>query len=98
MSRISTHVLDTARGRPAAGVAVVLESAGPGGGWAEVGRGVTDDDGRVPELATALLPGEYRLRFATGAYLRSLGEVGFYPEVEVRVRLDSPAGRYHLPL
>jgi 5-hydroxyisourate hydrolase len=100
MSRISTHVLDTARGRPAAGVAVVLEAAGPGGPWTELGRGVTDADGRIPDLCPGrpLGPGDYRLRFATGDYQRGQGQAAFYPEVQVRVRLDDPPGRYHLPL
>jgi 5-hydroxyisourate hydrolase len=100
MSRISTHVLDTARGKPAAGIAVVLESAAPDGTWSESGRGVTDTDGRIPDLCPsgALGQGDCRLRFATGEYFRALGEAAFYPEVIVRVRLDPAAARYHLPL
>jgi 5-hydroxyisourate hydrolase len=100
MSRISTHVLDTARGRPAAGVTVVLEAATPDGHWTEVARGVTDADGRVPDLSQgdAVGAGEYRLRFATGDYFRALGGEPFYPEVAVHVRLDGPSARYHLPL
>ena len=57
MSRISTHVLDTARGRPAAGVTVILEAAGPGGAWSERGRGVTDADGRLHDLLPRRHPG-----------------------------------------
>jgi 5-hydroxyisourate hydrolase len=95
MIRVSTHVLDTARGCPAAGVAVMLEAAGPGGTWAEVGRGVTDADGRSHDLAPAgVAPGDYRLRFATGDYH---GDTAFYPEVVVCVRLGG-ASKYHLPL
>ncbi len=99
MSRISTHVLDTARGRPSAGVAVVLEAPGPDGVWAEVGRGVTDANGRIPDLApgAALRPGEYQLRFATGDYQHALGQPALYPEVLIRVRIED-AGHYHLPL
>ena len=49
MSAITTHVLDVARGRPAAGVAVVLErgQVGEAGAWQVIGRGITDADGRV---------------------------------------------------
>jgi 5-hydroxyisourate hydrolase len=96
---ISTHVLDTARGRPAPGVVVILEVAEPGGAWREVGRGVTDADGRVAALLPGGPPdaGDYRLRFATGDYFRASGGPVFYPEVVVRARLEA-GGKYHLPL
>ena len=93
MSGISTHVLDTARGRPAAGVAVALWFAEPGGAWAELARGTTDADGRIRDWLPddfALKPGDYELRFATGDYFAARGVTGFYPEVRVRVRLDAP--------
>jgi 5-hydroxyisourate hydrolase len=95
MSGISTHVLDTALGRPAAGVAVALETVE----GKELAHGVTDADGRI----AALLPGgvaatgNYRLRFATGDYFRGIGQSPFYPEVAVQVSLEAGA-RYHLPL
>jgi 5-hydroxyisourate hydrolase len=100
MSRLSTHVLDTSRGRPAAGVAVVLESANPDGSYSEVSRGVTDTDGRIADLHPAghLARGEYRMRFLTGNYLRARGDTVFYPEVPVRFAIDDEAARYHLPL
>jgi 5-hydroxyisourate hydrolase len=89
---ISTHVLDTSRGRPAAGVAVVLERQ-EGDGWSPVGEARTDADGRVDELAAAGA-GVYRLTFDTGSYFES----GFYPQVAVEFRVDDDAGRYHVPL
>ncbi len=101
MSQLSTHVLDTALGRPAAGVAVVLEFAEATGAWIEKGRGTTDVDGRVKELlppGVPIVPGDYRLRFATADYFYSLGQKAFYPEVTVHVRLDATMNRYHLPL
>jgi 5-hydroxyisourate hydrolase len=91
---ISTHVLDTARGRPAAGVPVVLERA-VGDGWDGVGHGETDADGRVRELAPAVVAGRYRLTFDTAAYL---GEDGFYPRVAVEFRVAEGEDRYHVPL
>ena len=98
MSGISTHVLDTARGRPASGVAVTLEGSGPDG-WREVARGTTDADGRVAPLLQGGAPaaGDYRLRFATGDYFHAHGVTAFYPEVVVHVRLE-PGMKYHLPL
>jgi 5-hydroxyisourate hydrolase len=101
MSGISTHILDTARGRPAAGVLVILESAGEIGSWAELARAKTDVDGRIKSLlpnAATLRAGDYRLRFATRPYFESSGQPVFYPEVLVHVRIDDPAGHYHIPL
>lgn len=97
---ISTHVLDTARGRPAAGVAVRLERL-DGAGSALVGRGVTDPDGRVGELipdGAVVETGTYRLTFETGAYFRAASTQGFYPEVTVAFELGDAAQHYHVPL
>jgi len=96
---VSTHVLDTAKGKPAAGVEIVLEAATPGGGWKELARGATDADGRVAELLPNGPPtaGDYRLRFDTSNYFRADGLDTFYPEVVIHVRLDAGA-KYHLPL
>lgn len=90
---ITTHVLDTSRGRPADGVPVVLERAA-GHGWEPVGRAVTDADGRARELGSAG-GGRYRLTFDTGAYL---GEEAFYPHVTVEFRVDQSEDHYHVPL
>ena len=100
MSGITTHVLDTARGRPAAGVPVTLESKG-GGGWTLVGRGTTDADGRLRDLlpeGQTLASGLYRLTFDTSAYFSSHGVEGFYPEVAVTFRVADAAQHYHVPL
>jgi 5-hydroxyisourate hydrolase len=98
MSGISTHVLDTARGKPAVSVAVTLDAAGPDG-WRVIANGTTDADGRVAALLPDGVPtaGDYRLRFATGDYYRGQGTTAFYPEVVVHVRLE-PTTKYHLPL
>lgn len=91
---VSTHVLDTALGRPAAGVAVTLD--GPDGA---VGCGVTDDDGRIAALAAGALPGgAYRVRFDTGGYFAATGQQGFYPEVVVAVTIDADRPHTHVPL
>jgi len=100
MSPLTTHVLDTARGRPAAGLSVVLELQ-DGTGWTELARGVTNADGRVPDLlpdGARLRTGTYRLTFATGAYHQALGVRGFYPTVQIVADLDEGGGHYHLPL
>lgn len=100
MSGITTHVLDTARGRPAAGVPVTLE-AKTGDGWAVVGRGATDADGRLRDLAPAdfrLAVGEYRLTFDAGAYFKASGAEGFYTEVVVAFVVRDASVHYHVPL
>jgi 5-hydroxyisourate hydrolase len=101
MSPITTHVLDTARGRPAADIAVVLERRQSDSSWVELARGSTNDDGRIAALLpddAAVPAGVYRLRFATAAYFTSCGVRGFFPEVQVVFQIDEPAGHYHVPL
>jgi len=95
-SPITTHILDTARGCPASGVEVVLHAED----GSELGRGTTDDDGRIGDLRPAgsrLSPGTYRLRFEVGPYLESRG-AGFYPLIDVTFRVADPAEHYHVPL
>jgi 5-hydroxyisourate hydrolase len=95
---ITTHVLDTSRGRPAVGVPVLLERASDSG-WQPVGRGTTDVDGRIGDLLSSLPErGQYRLTFDTGAYFRALGEASFYPEVSVTFVVGDGEERYHVPL
>ena len=100
MSGLSTHVLDTARGRPAAGVGVVLE-IGPVGSWRELARSRTDGDGRCAHLLPSGTPLErttYRLTFETGPYFAGQGAAGFYPEVSVVFEVHAPSEHYHVPL
>jgi 5-hydroxyisourate hydrolase len=99
MSGITTHVLDTARGRPAAGMRVVVE-ARTGDGWTGVGGGVTDADGRVPGLVApgTIRAGVHRLTFATGEWFEAEGVVGFYPLVTVVCRIEDPDVHHHVPL
>jgi 5-hydroxyisourate hydrolase len=95
MGTLSTHVLDTALGRPAAGVGVVLETVA----GEAIGDGITDGDGRVGSIGPEQLEaGDYRLRFATGAYFAGQGSPGFYPEVVVVFSVADPAQHYHVPV
>ena len=101
MSAITTHVLDTSRGRPAAGVPVILETYTDGGDWQTLGRGATDADGRLRDLlpeGEAPAAGLYRLTFDTSAYFSAQGVGGFYPEVAVTFRVSDAAQHYHVPL
>ncbi|MDO8677911.1 MAG: hydroxyisourate hydrolase [Acidobacteriota bacterium] len=101
MSAITTHVLDTSRGRPAAGVSVLLERRAGHGEWHAVGRGDTDLDGRVRELIAEgepLIPGVYRLKFDTGRYFEAQNVHAFYPEVVVVFEATPDETHYHVPL
>jgi 5-hydroxyisourate hydrolase len=98
MSQITTHVLDTARGQPAAGVAVRLERVS-GAGLEEIGRASTDADGRVRDIGPErLAAGTYRLVFGTAAYFAQQRTAAFFPEVAVTFTVDGEAQHYHVPL
>lgn len=88
---ISTHVLDAATGRPAAGVRVVLERQTEDG-WDEMVSRGTDADGRVPDLAASAAAGIYRLRFDVAAYS------DFFPEVVIVFRIGDAGAHHHVPL
>lgn len=101
MSAITTHILDTTLGRPAAGVPVVLEKIDAQREWHPVGRGVTDADGRLRTLvdeSAALVPGVYRLTFDTFTYFEAQNTRGFYSVVAVTFFVTEPTGHYHVPL
>lgn len=88
---VSTHVLDTATGRPATGLSVRL--AHPDG--SAVAERVTGTDGRVADLAGDLPAGIYRLTFDIAGYA---GQDSFYPEVVVAFRITDPGAHHHVPL
>ena len=91
---LSTHVLDTASGHPAAGLPVVALLL-VDGAWLEVGSGETDGDGRVADLVADLGPGRYRVVFDTSSVL---GDEGWLPSVTVEFRVQDGESRVHVPL
>jgi len=100
MSALTTHVLDTARGRPAAGVAITVYRAGDGG-WIQVGQGATDADGRCRNLLPPdrpLAAGRYRLCFETGAWFHAEGIDAFHPDVNITFDVRQSGEHYHVPL
>jgi len=101
MSTISTHILDTSLGRPAAGVRISLETLNAGEGWSPLAEAVTDDDGRVKAFVLSepqLRAGTYRLVFSVAQYFESLNQPSFYPEVTVNFLIEGGAEHYHVPL
>ncbi len=100
MSGITTHVLDTSRGRPASGVPVLLEIR-EDDGWKEIGRSHTDEDGRARQLlpaGSALTPGIYRLTFGIETYFREQEIEGFYPEASIVFHVRDAHQHHHVPL
>lgn len=100
MSAITTHVLDTARGRPAARIRVALEQRDAEEQWKPIAQGSTDADGRLRTLmpdGTEALPGTYRLVFDTRSYFEAQGSSAFYPEVIVTFSVSAEE-HYHVPL
>ena len=95
---LTTHVLDTARGRPAAGVAIELARLADGSREV-LARRTTNADGRTDEPLAGegrLEAGEYEIVFAVGDYFAR--DPGFLDRVPVRFRVDDPTARYHVPL
>ena len=99
MSRLTTHILDTTRGKPAAGVTTILFQRHDDQ-WVEIARRVTNSDGRIPDLLrkdTSLKPGTYKMHFDTKAYFDQQDVATFYPYVEIVFDITS-AEHYHIPL
>lgn len=98
---ITTHVLDTASGRPATSVTVILEMRHQSE-WIPIGRGSTDGNGRLMNLTEEqypLSPGTYRLTFDTGTYHRDQGIASpFFPEVKIVFNVDGAGEDFHVPL
>lgn len=98
---ITTHVLDTAAGRPGAGVDVSLETRDVAGTWVPLAAGATDENGRLGDMlppGETLAEGVHRLVFDTAAYFTARGLTGFFPEVSVVFQVIDPAEHYHVPL
>lgn len=96
MARISTHVLDIAHGRPAAGVAVELRH-----GSDHCSSGVTNIDGRTDEPLLnqgVLSPGSYELTFQVGDYFRAHREEAFFETITISFIVKDPSASYHVPL
>lgn len=103
-SPLTTHVLDTARGVPARNLQVQLyfEEIRPDSRmWKHIASGVTNGDGRIPNLLTQeqFIPGKYMIRFETEAYFKETGiSAFFHPYVEIVFHISDPSQHYHVPL
>ncbi len=100
-SPITTHVLDTAQGRPASGIAVKLAQRDANSAWQELAIGQTNDDGRIMNLLPPdfqLAIGLYQMTFDTGSYFRRQEVESFYPFVSITFEITHPEQHYHVPL
>jgi len=100
---ISTHILDTNLGRPAANVPITLsEFRGDAAdrSWHQIGSAFTDQDGRCKTLLGdhQLVATDYKLHFGVGAYFRGLHHSSLYPYVEIVFTISDPLQHYHIPL
>ena len=99
MSQITTHILDTSLGKPAAGVSIHLQKQSPHG-WINMSTGVTNSDGRIPDLlekGLILPPGNYSMLFEVASYFENLQLKSFYPQIRIEFRVSDDS-HYHIPL
>ncbi|UFH52431.1 hydroxyisourate hydrolase [Spirosoma sp. KNUC1025] len=97
MSPITTHILDTTRGKPAEGVAITLYQYQQDE-WLELATGRTNADGRISNLLTDAIPsGTYKLHFETQPYFNTLEISTFYPYVDIIFSIVT-GEHYHVPL
>jgi len=99
MSQLTTHILDTTQGKPAAGVEIALYQQHQND-WKEIVRGITNQDGRITDWLPKdelLTHGQYKLKFQTGNYYKQLMIPTFYPFVEVIFSITD-SSHYHVPL
>ena len=99
MSQITTHILDTTKGKPAANVTIALLRQA-GDNWQEIARGVTNKDGRIADLLPTEIPlelGIYKMKFFTQEYFAQDSTAYFYPFVEI-VFVVATTEHYHVPL
>lgn len=97
MSSLSTHILDTALGRPAAEVTVSLEQDGVEG-WRPLAQEKTDADGRINSFSPEpLTPGHYRLTAEIGDYFAADGRDALYVTAQIDFVIAQPGSHFHLP-
>lgn len=98
MSQITTHILDTSKGKPAEGVTIILYSAN-NDTWKEIARGITNSDGRIADLIKngLLQQGVYKMRFETKEYFDKMEVATFYPYVDIVFDIITDE-HYHIPL
>jgi 5-hydroxyisourate hydrolase len=99
MSQVTTHILDTTKGRPAEGITIILFE-NRSGEWKEISKGVTNQDGRITDLLSpdqSLNRGEYKMRFEIKDYFARNNTATFYPFIDITFLVGGEE-HYHIPL
>ena len=98
MSHVTSHILDTTKGKPAAGIRVILYQL-EGEDWISIGTNLTNENGRVSLLNDdrVLQTGTYKLKYLTREYCTRSGVPAFYPFIEITFELAGDE-HYHIPL
>ncbi len=100
MSTITTHILDTSIGKPAANISLKLAQKTADGFWHTLAEGITNADGRVADLLskdTVLPAGIYKMTFYTEGYFVAQNCSCFYPVVDIQFCIYDNT-HYHIPL
>ena len=100
MSQITTHVLDTAIGKPASGIDLTLSQL-IDNEWKLLSGGTTNQDGRVSDLLAddkVLDAGRYKVLFVTEDYFKQQGVAAFYPYADIVFDIEGDGQHYHIPL
>lgn len=100
---VSVHILDLQTGQPTPGVQVEIQLHAESGEWQSVGKGRTDENGRIramvaPDALGSWKAGEYRVIFKTGEYYSTKKQATFFPEIPVVFRVEDQRAHYHIPL
>ena len=98
---ITTHILDTAKGGPAAGISAELEKLNESGQWERLGNGMSDVDGRINDLMDdhgQFSPGTFRLTFAVAPYFQSQNIESIYSDIPFTFIVQKTDQHYHIPL
>ncbi len=89
---ISTHIVDSTRGIPAARMPVQLDVFITGQGWKEIGHGLSNDAGLIDEFGAPAAEGIYRMMFDVASYLPD----AFYPSIPVTFQIQDPTKQFHI--
>ena len=100
--KITSHILDLSRGKPASGVeASLYQKDSSSQEWKLIGKDVSNQDGRLTQLLEIYYPlqsGVYKIVFESGSYYKKQNLETFYPQIGILFNIDDSKQHYHVPL